>query len=93
MLSKKENVEVPNASLSVSSVAADNEHLKEAILAENCWLKHAIELLSKSEAEKCDIIAWAAYHASQCSSTSCTTITQLMPLFYGDEHDKKWLSV
>ncbi len=60
---KNENVEVPNYSLSPSSAASDG-HLKSAILVENSWLQHALELLSRSEVENGDNIAWAAYHAS-----------------------------
>ena len=42
-----------------------------------------MELLSQSELETGDKIAWAGYHATQCgTSSSCTTLTQLMPLFY-----------
>ena len=79
---KKEKLEVPNTSASHSGTATDG-HLKEAILGENSWLQHAIELLSQSELETGDKIAWTTYHATQCStSSSCTTLTQLMPLFY-----------
>jgi hypothetical protein len=79
---KKESTKVPSTGLSISSIASGG-HLKEAIRAENTWLQHASQLLSQSKVEKGDKIAWAAYHASQSGTIStCTTLTQLMPLFY-----------
>ena len=52
---------------------------------EHTWLKHAMEAISKDEFDREERISWAAYHALSCKAeVTCTSISQLMPLF--NEH-------
>ena len=77
---KKEKVEV-NESPKDAEVAKG--HLSGAKAHENCWLEHAIKLLTKDKLDKADAIAWSAYHASlqTPSEDLLPALTQLLPLF------------
>ena len=78
---KTTNVTVPQ----LSNVSAPKEgQLVGAFLKEKSWLKHASQLLEKGEAERGDIVAWSAFHASiqDTQADLHTALTQLLPLFH-----------
>jgi len=78
---KKESVVVPH--VSTTSELVSHEHCNEAVQIEHNWLKHAMEVISKNELDKGEQISWAAYHTFSCKiEVVCTSINQLLPLFY-----------
>ena len=68
----------------VNTSVSKEGQLANAQLQEKEWLKHASQLLDCSDTEAYHTIAWSAYHASMQNlpSGACTTLTQLLPLFY-----------
>ena len=56
--------------------------LDKALIAENEWVQNSTRLLKK-EVEERDVIAWAAYHASQKMPTHrLPALCAILPLFY-----------
>jgi len=48
-----------------NTIEVIESHLQRAQAQENCWLKHAIQLMEKESLDKGDTLAWSAYHASR----------------------------
>ena len=59
------------------------EHFNEVVQTEYNWLKHAMDVINKDEFDKEEWLSWDTYHAFSCKvEAACTSITQLMRLFY-----------
>ena len=74
----KSNTVIPEVKVEQTIVCLD-----KALKAENEWVQNSTRLLKKEEEEKRDVIAWAAYHASQKTPThGLPALCAMLPLFY-----------
>ena len=71
--------------LKTTSVSVSQLLNASAESEEKNWLKHASQLLDKTNIETGHTVSWSAYHASMLSAspeTNTAALTQLLPLFY-----------
>jgi len=74
---------VPVQILSNASAPSERQ-LTCAKVKDNSWLHHASPFREKKDISKGDAVAWSAFHAvnQHASPDQCTTLIQLLPLFY-----------